>query len=252
MFHIKPTFLNFLGRLRKSCFQVSYFPNISLSPSHNKKYRPFGQYSLFDNIHHRICGSSQHRIAFHEKGLYLHSHLTHWNDFIPLFFKMTHGKTLIINSIKADELKKFFLNLPKLDIRNTILISSCLNLICSRVIEQSAFEKCSQSDSILYQKVISYISKNFREEISLKKIAAKFGYNIKYLSHTLHSLTNTNFSDFVAMYRIESARELLIKNKELSIAEIAINCGFSAINTFNRQFKKMTHMTPTKYRKLYS
>ena len=51
MFHIKPTFLNFLGRLRESCFHVSYFPNISLSTSHNKKYRPLGQYSLLADVY---------------------------------------------------------------------------------------------------------------------------------------------------------------------------------------------------------
>lgn len=173
------------------------------------------------------------------------------NDFIPLFFKFAKGKKMIMQGFRAEEIKGIFEQLPQVDKNNAILITAYLNLICNKVIEQGNFENGASSDSELYQKVVSYIAENFKRDISLKHIAKTFGYNQKYLSGALHSLTGMHFSDFIALYRVEYARELL-SNSKLSVAEISMNCGFTAINTFKRQFKKLTAMTPTQYRKLYS
>lgn len=173
------------------------------------------------------------------------------NDFIPLFFKFGKGKKLIMKNFKSEEIKCIFEELPKINPNNAILITSYLNLICNKVIEQGDFEKGTSSNSELYQRVISYLAENYNKDISLKQIAKTFGYNQKYLSYTMHSLTGIHFSDFIALYRVECARKLLA-NSEYSVAEISMRCGFSAINTFNRQFKKLTSKTPTQYRKLYS
>lgn len=171
------------------------------------------------------------------------------NDFIPLYFKTANGGDLIADKINAGELSVVFEALPKTDKDDALLISAYLNLICHKVIMNGEFKKGSVNDSVLYQKVISYISENFTDNISLEKIAKTFGYNTKYLSFALHSLTGIHFTDFIALYRVEYAKELMAKNKELSVAEIAMKCGFSSINTFNRRFKKMTSMTPSEYRK---
>lgn len=174
------------------------------------------------------------------------------NDFIPLFFKKAKGRGLAVKKLKAEELSGIFLKLPELNKNNDILITAYLNLICNKVMEGSAFEKVSGADGILFQKVISYIADNFAENISLKQIAQKFGYNEKYLSSALHSLTGIHFSEFIAMYRVEYAKELLSGDGELSITRISEKCGFAAINTFNRQFKKITGIVPTQYRRIYS
>lgn len=174
------------------------------------------------------------------------------NDFIPLFFKSAGGKKLKVTAFNAEDLKEIFEEFPNLDKEKSVLISGYLNLICSKVIEKGSFENASAADGVLYQKVISYIAENFTEDISLKKIAKKFGYNEKYLSSSLHSLTGIHFSDFIAIRRIEYAKELLTKRSSLSVTQISMDCGFSAVNTFNRQFKKLTSLTPTEYKKIYS
>ena len=82
----------------------------------------------------------------------------------------------------------------------------------------------------------------------MKLIAKEYGYNEKYLSHSLYGLTGVHFSKLLAMYRIEYAKELLANEKFATISEIALESGFSAINTFNRVFKEFTGMTPGKYK----
>ncbi len=174
------------------------------------------------------------------------------NDFIPLFCKEVNGKKLRVKAVKAGKLKPIFEKLPSIGKNRSVLLSAYLNLICDKVLENADFEKTCKTDGVLYQKVISYIADNFKHDISLKKIAAEFGYNPKYLSDALHSLTGVHFADFIAMYRIEYAKKLLTKSNATSVTEISMECGFAAVNTFNRQFKKLTSMTPTEYRKIYA
>ena len=55
------------------------------------------------------------------------------------------------------------------------------------------------------------------------------------------------FQEFVADVRISRACELL-GSTSLSVTEIALECGFGEMTTFNRTFKKYRDTTPTKYR----
>jgi AraC-like DNA-binding protein len=49
--------------------------------------------------------------------------------------------------------------------------------------------------------------------------------------------------------RIGHACKLIAENK-LNIVEISYECGFNCLANFNRQFKKIKHISPTDYRKL--
>ncbi|MBL4604310.1 MAG: AraC family transcriptional regulator, partial [Flavobacteriaceae bacterium] len=48
--------------------------------------------------------------------------------------------------------------------------------------------------------------------------------------------------------RIENASTLLLNKNELSVAEIAYQCGFGNLSNFNRQFKTVKKNTPSQYR----
>lgn len=170
------------------------------------------------------------------------------NDFIPLYALIAGEQKLITKAVDMQELRPVLERLHKLDRSNRLQISGYLNLICAKVLEISSFAPHSATENVLYQKVISYISTHYTEDITLEHTANKFGYNPKYLSHALHALTAVNFRELLALYRINRAKELLIKSKEKSISEIAFDCGFTAQNTFNRTFKKMTGTTPLAYR----
>jgi len=64
--------------------------------------------------------------------------------------------------------------------------------------------------------------------------------------------TNKTFIQFLTEIRIEKSCKLLSKNNELSIAEIAYQCGFKNISNYNRKFKSSKNSTPTDYRKRMS
>ena len=75
-------------------------------------------------------------------------------------------------------------------------------------------------------------------------------YNTKYLSHALHSLTGINFRRLLNVYRVNHAKALLKNDKNKSIAYVAEESGFGALNTFNREFKNLVGLTPREYRDL--
>ena len=173
------------------------------------------------------------------------------NDLIPLFFKAQAGRYFRVAPVQMEELSAIPEKLPELSKAQYLQISGYLNLICAKVVSRSCFEDGRHNDSSLYQKVICYISEHFTENISLGQIAKLFGYNEKYLSHTLHELTGIQFRQLLAFYRIGHAKDLLVKTN-LDIAVIAMDSGFSALNTFQRLFKEQVGMTPSEYRKLYA
>lgn len=170
------------------------------------------------------------------------------NDFIPLYRQIAGKRMLLTQPIHMAELCPILNEFYLLDANNYLKVCGLLNLICAKVLEHSAFAPENAVESILYQKVITYISTHYTENITLEGVANKFGYNPKYLSHALHTLTTVNFRDLLAMYRINYAKELLISHKEKNISEIAYDCGFTAQNTFNRTFKKAVGMTPFAFR----
>ena len=171
------------------------------------------------------------------------------NDYIPLYSLTTGDRKLLPCQVPMEDLTALLDQFDSINKGNRLYICGCLNLICAKVLACSELSSQSSSESILYQKVISYISAHFAEDITLENTANRFGYNPKYLSHALHALTGIHFRELLSQYRVAKAKELLITQRKRNISDIALECGFTAQNTFNRTFKKMTGMTPYSYRK---
>lgn len=174
------------------------------------------------------------------------------NDLIPLFFKVQAGRYFCASAVDMQDLSPILDEFYKLGKEDLCTVSGYLNLICAKVLRSSKFDSGRHNDGVLYQKVISYISEHYTEDITLSVIATIFGYNEKYLSHALHDLTGIHFRQLLTFYRIGYAKKLLESDTQSDITTIAMKSGFSAINTFHRAFKEMTGMTPLQYRKVYS
>lgn len=96
-------------------------------------------------------------------------------------------------------------------------------------------------------KLMHYIHQNFKEEISLTGAAAVSGLQIHAFCRYFKSLTNRTFSEFLNDVRIGYACELLHQS-ELSITQIALECGYNNISYFNRCFRKANKMSPKSFR----
>ncbi len=65
----------------------------------------------------------------------------------------------------------------------------------------------------------------------------------------INSRANQNFFEYINQHRIEESKQLLADKTSQSIADIALAVGFGSLSVFNSNFKKLTDMTPTQYRK---
>lgn len=96
------------------------------------------------------------------------------------------------------------------------------------------------------EKIISYIQKNYTQNICLEDIADKAAMNRSSFCRYFKKQTGKSFVQFVNDMRVGLACKLLM-DKKLSISQIAFDSGFESVNHFNRIFKSITSYTPTEY-----
>ena len=81
--------------------------------------------------------------------------------------------------------------------------------------------------------------------LSLVSLAARLNTNRTYLSNEIHSVYHQNFSEFINSLRIGYAMELMRGGgADMSIKEIALNSGYSHIQSFYRHFMEIEQSTP--------
>lgn len=96
--------------------------------------------------------------------------------------------------------------------------------------------------------ITAYIHSHFTENISLESISREFFISSYYLSHQFKRITGFTLTDYVQLTRVRNAQTLLLSTN-LSIADIAFQCGFSSFSQFNRAFNKFMHQAPSSFRK---
>ena len=93
---------------------------------------------------------------------------------------------------------------------------------------------------------IKYIQFNYSHDISIDDIAKAVGVSRSHLYRVFMSNVGQSPIDYLTGYRISEACYLL-KNSNLSIAEIAVSVGFFDQFYFSRVFKKIKNVPPSKY-----
>lgn len=93
----------------------------------------------------------------------------------------------------------------------------------------------------------AYIEQYFKDDISLTQVAGLCGYSPAYFSRCFKECFGINFVQFLMRTRLKNAR-LLLKDSDLSVAEIWGKTGFQSLSYFSTAFKKEVGMTPNQYR----
>ena len=99
------------------------------------------------------------------------------------------------------------------------------------------------------QQAIAYINEYLNQDLSLEAIASTLGMSQYYFARLFKQSMGIAPYQYVIQQRVERAKQLL-KQRELSIAEIALRCGFASQSHLNRHFRQLTGMTPKAYREM--
>ena len=129
-------------------------------------------------------------------------------------------------------------------------------LVCDTLMEVAAwlFEgqnaQPQQRLDRLVQSLNQYISENLGGDLTLNALADKVYLNPVYLSRVYKQITGQNVSDYITTRRLEQAR-VLLRGREMKIADIAAAVGYESPAHFSRVFKKAADATPQEYRDLH-
>ena len=97
--------------------------------------------------------------------------------------------------------------------------------------------------------ILNYIDKNYTHKLTLAGVSEQFNLSTSYLCRLFKNSTGTNFSDYLISIRLQQVKYLL-SSSEYSISDIAYECGFENLRTFNRIFKNKNDITPTEFRRI--
>ena len=109
----------------------------------------------------------------------------------------------------------------------------------------------SDTDSCAMDKLTRYISQNYKSPLPLHDVAQSLGYSANYLSHCIFKTLGMNYRSFLGSTRAEYAR-LMLSTTDMSVLEIAMECGYPNLRSMQRHFKDFMGVSPSDYRKQIS
>ena len=96
------------------------------------------------------------------------------------------------------------------------------------------------------QDIAKYITSNYNTDLSLNTLSKLFSISPNHLSRQFKKVTGVGLSEYINITRITIAEKMLLDNN-ISITEVATQCGFNDSNYFASVFKKIKGITPKKY-----
>lgn len=86
-------------------------------------------------------------------------------------------------------------------------------------------------------------------ELSLGQLAARLRVHPNYLSQTINEKEGKSFFDYINNLRVEEFKRLaaLPESSQFTIMSLALDCGFNSKSSFNKNFKKVTGLSPSDY-----
>lgn len=122
-------------------------------------------------------------------------------------------------------------------------------------LKRSGLELLDDKKSILIEKIKNVIVEMIHYSDELPKmsysdyISEKLGYDYTYLANTFSEVKGITIQQFIIIHKIEKVKELLLYD-ELSLTEISYKLHYSSVAHLSNQFKKVTGLSPSFYKRL--
>ena len=148
------------------------------------------------------------------------------------FSKVSLGEAELTKEMNGNQLEELDKELKKvgfalIETRVNKIVDDIKQLVLAYITDQSDNKK---------RKLSAYITQNLH-------------YDYSYLSDLFSSIEGITIEQFFIVQRIEKVKELIVY-EELSLTEIAYQTGFSSVHHLSSQFKKITGLTPSHFKKI--
>ena len=152
-----------------------------------------------------------------------------------------------INSLKIIEEMKSIINNNK---KNHSFIIGHLYLFINYLIEFSLNSTLNELDNLneLYiREALNFIEENYNRNISVEDVSNRCNLSKSYFTRIFKKHMNITPQEFLIQYKMLQACNLL-KDKSLSISQVAELLGYSNQFNFSVAFKKKFNLSPSKWR----
>ncbi|MFI3166874.1 MAG: helix-turn-helix domain-containing protein [Bacillota bacterium] len=162
------------------------------------------------------------------------------------FFAMVFGRQQVGGVFKLDSDIDYFESISAdADVFfNKANLYALLHSFVGKVVISDA--KSKDGEFVAY--VTNFVRKNCKDDISLASLAENLGYGYNYVSTLFKKNFKCNFLFFVNQHRIAIAEEMLKSQPDMTITEIAFECGFNSLRSFGRNFQMHKGIAPSESR----
>ncbi|MFZ4412902.1 MAG: helix-turn-helix domain-containing protein [Bacteroidales bacterium] len=124
-----------------------------------------------------------------------------------------------------------------------------------KIINNNGFELVANKDKILVEQIktavieLVHIANNMNSIIrNSDYLVEKLGYSYQHLSAIFSKYEPHTLEKFVILHKIEKVKEM-IEYGDLTLSEIAFTMGYSSVQYLSTQFKNITGISVTDYKK---
>jgi len=237
--------LNILA-LKEGCIQVDIYlkesqylkpknlcflnpQEVHLTKNLNKNSK--GYYSV--HIDKKWCSNIQEKIFKEMKLEYLDVSLTilaskvYYNEFLGICNRI----------LREDNLSSFYMTF-------TAFFTKLFTSYC----QEKKDEEDIKQNNIPLKTIENYIMENINEGISIDDIAYEIGYNSSYIIRSFKKKYGLSPHAYIMNKKINCAENLLSKNTEQSVSDIAYEFGFCDQSHFIKNFKRVFGISPNTYK----
>ena len=124
-----------------------------------------------------------------------------------------------------------------------------------KIINDNGFELVTNKDKILVEQIktavieLVHFANNMNSIIrNSDYLVEKLGYSYQHLSSVFSKYEENTLEKFVILHKIEKVKEM-IEYGDLTLSEIAFTMGYSSVQYLSTQFKNITGISVTDYKK---
>jgi AraC-like DNA-binding protein len=104
------------------------------------------------------------------------------------------------------------------------------------------------SDKKLLEQLFNVLDENMEKgKADIKTLATQLGISTCQLNRRIKEATGQTTSDYVMGIRIEKAKRMLSQFPEITIYDIALQCGFADTSHFSHVFRRKEGISPKQY-----
>lgn len=244
---------------RHNEIEINFFPNggISYFFQNHKVDVPSGRMAIFWGlIPHKII-AYEHETNYYVCTIPLTMFLS-WD--LPSTFvnALLKGEVLIEEPLNEEVFDTYLFNRWLKEVKVGIPKKASLYELQARILRMSERVAINDNTNLsihsnehnLIEQIAIYIAKNYHKPIKISDIGKSVGLHPDYANAIFKKAFGRTLTEHITIERITHAQRKLITT-DAGILEIAMDCGFNSISSFNASFRKLNNCTPREYRRQF-